>query len=76
MEKSLVIYGPQGCGKTQNAEKLRKRYGLREVVDGWEPGQPTRISGVLYLTNVEFGRIGAGLTHFPDVIPFSEAIKE
>ena len=30
---SLIVYGPQGCGKTTHAEKLRKHFGLDSVFD-------------------------------------------
>lgn len=30
---SIIIVGPAGCGKTRNAEALRRHYGLREVLD-------------------------------------------
>lgn len=33
MPRSIVIYGPKGCGKTQNAEALRKTYGMRTTHD-------------------------------------------
>jgi GTPase SAR1 family protein len=33
MAQSLYVYGPAGCGKTTNAEKLRKHFGLTGVVD-------------------------------------------
>lgn len=31
--KHVNVYGPQGCGKTRNAEKLRKKYGCGHVID-------------------------------------------
>lgn len=48
-----VIHGPAGCGKTRNAEALKRAFGCRRIVDGWEPGQelmPIR-DGDLILTN-------------------------
>lgn len=29
-----VVYGPQGCGKTTNAEAIAKAYGCHKIVDG------------------------------------------
>lgn len=34
MEKSVVVYGPQGCGKTTNAKKLAEHFGLSGIADG------------------------------------------
>ena len=31
---SMIIYGPQGCGKTQHAEALRRHFKLARIVDG------------------------------------------
>ena len=31
--RSVVIYGPQGCGKTRNAETLRTAYRLDRVIE-------------------------------------------
>jgi cytidylate kinase len=36
---SAIIYGPQGCGKTTNAEKLAKHLGLSNILDEFRPGQ-------------------------------------
>lgn len=33
---SIIIYGPQACGKTRNAENFRRFYKLDNVVDGAE----------------------------------------
>lgn len=35
---SIVVYGPQGCGKTRNAQRLKKALGLSTVVDDWKYG--------------------------------------
>lgn len=35
---ALIVHGPAGCGKTYNAEKLRKAFDLQGIVDGYEPG--------------------------------------
>jgi hypothetical protein len=29
----MIIYGPQGCGKTQHGEALRKHFGLQHVIE-------------------------------------------
>lgn len=40
----VIVWGPPGCGKTRNAEKLRKHFGCARIVDGWSRGdrQPLR----------------------------------
>jgi SpoVK/Ycf46/Vps4 family AAA+-type ATPase len=55
MKKSVIVYGPQGCGKTRNAEALMVAYDCEQVCDDdlfhasgfkFEPD-----AGILYLTN-------------------------
>ncbi|NVM87602.1 SpoVK/Ycf46/Vps4 family AAA+-type ATPase [Variovorax sp. SG517] len=48
--KSVIVYGPPGCGKTRNAKKLLKGFGLNRVEDCWD-GKHLETVGVLYLTN-------------------------
>lgn len=38
--KSWLVYGPEGCGKTRNAQAIADALGLTEIVDGWLPGDP------------------------------------
>lgn len=38
--KSWLVYGPEGCGKTKNAQAIAAALGLTEIVDGWLPGDP------------------------------------
>lgn len=43
MARSMVIYGPQGCGKTRNAEKLCQQHGLDKsagLEDFWRGAAP------------------------------------
>jgi len=51
---SIVVYGPQGCGKTLNSERLKNALGLSQVVDGWQFGFSKNWprQGALLLTNV------------------------
>ena len=45
---SVITYGPQGCGKTRNAQALAKHFGLNHIIDdgedecgnSWHPGDP------------------------------------
>lgn len=49
--RSVIVHGPQGCGKTTNAEAIREALGLSAVVDDWKRGQPFPVDGALILTN-------------------------
>lgn len=37
-QTGVVIYGPQGCGKTTHALALAAYFGKTRIVDDWEPG--------------------------------------
>lgn len=57
---SIIIYGPQGCGKSVQAENLRRFYGMDEVCgDEMDPYPLTQaqieefeMGKVLFLTNI------------------------
>jgi len=57
---SVIVYGPQGCGKTLQAERLRKHLKMEEVCDGEMDPYPLTIKQqeefkagkVLFLTNI------------------------
>jgi len=51
--RSVIIYGPQACGKTRNADKLRAAFGLNLVIDDWDGREPFSAVGTLVLTNDE-----------------------
>lgn len=73
---SIVVYGPQGCGKTRAAQALAKHFGLDTIVDDADsvpsPHQFKSTPGHLYLTHQppvwadEFDR---------RVIPFDKAVQ-
>ena len=46
---ATIVVGPQGCGKTTNAERIQKAYGCEAVVDDWGVGEIK--PGVLYMTH-------------------------
>lgn len=64
-EKIILIHGPAACGKTRNAEALRRFYAADTVVDGFYPMSnrlkkfhtdqgniaPENLAGALILTN-------------------------
>jgi nicotinamide riboside kinase len=36
MAKAVIIYGPQGSGKTQHAEVIARAYGKTRIIDGYD----------------------------------------
>lgn len=53
-DQGIVIFGPQGCGKTTNAEALRRHFGKAQVV---EAGFPLVVPhDAIVLTNLEGGQ--------------------
>lgn len=51
MKTSIFIYGPPGCGKTRNAEKLMKAYGMHHVIDDAKSGDNFPLFDHVILTN-------------------------
>jgi len=52
-KQSVVLYGPQGCGKTRNGAAIAKALGLKAVVEFDEVSRDNvpAARGALYLTN-------------------------
>lgn len=63
---STIIYGPQGCGKTRNAEALAKHLGLSNIVDDWMSGDELP-EDTLALTGTE---------NVPGALEFSDVMSE
>lgn len=40
MTQTTILYGPQGCGKTRNAESIAAALGLERIRDEWTEGDP------------------------------------
>lgn len=49
--KSVLVYGPQGCGKTTHAREIAKALGLSKIHDDWQPGTPVALLNTLVLTS-------------------------
>lgn len=64
---ALIVYGPQGCGKTRNAEALRKAFGAKRIVDDWWPGDPAP-RGALLLTHADASELP------PEAVSFDAAM--
>lgn len=50
MSRSVVIYGPQRCGKTANAQELREHFGLQSVIEDWDGHSSYPLQDTLVLT--------------------------
>jgi DNA polymerase III delta prime subunit len=74
MAKSILIVGPQGCGKTLHAEALRQHFDCLAVHDNWQPSHGI-VPGALMLTN---RRPGGGLPYVSedfDAYEFDHAMR-
>lgn len=71
MINTVILYGPQGCGKTRHAETLRRNLGCKHVVDGWMPGDTVEPGG-LHLT---FIRPNTKHTDQAKLITFAQAMR-
>lgn len=45
----VIVYGPQGCGKTRNSKQLLAHFKCRKIVDDWD-GASRLTNGDLALT--------------------------
>lgn len=52
MTESLIVHGPQGCGKTRHAQALAAHFGCSQIVDGWN-GTDSLPPSALALTSAE-----------------------
>lgn len=56
-EPSVIMYGPQGVGKTFHAERIAKHFGLARIVDGgknsynYRECKSPQPEGTLYITD-------------------------
>lgn len=71
---TIVIHGPQGCGKTRNAEALAAHFGCARIVDDWN-GRDELEAGCLVLTNSD-AWMARALPTVRRVLPFARAMRE
>lgn len=81
VKQVIIVYGPQGCGKTRNAEKLREALGLpfvREFDDYLNydevRGRPLDVN-VLYLTNIDPSILRQIVKQECRFLPFDEVMQ-
>ena len=67
---TVIVTGPQGCGKTRHAAQLAKALGCEGFVDDWWPGQPLQ-PGFLHLTSSPVTSIDPRVP----VLTFGEALE-
>ncbi|MDF3842696.1 AAA family ATPase [Pseudomonas citronellolis] len=52
LNKSVIVYGPPGCGKTTNAQRIATALGLTKIHDNWDPlDRQLAPFNTLHLTN-------------------------
>lgn len=75
MNRSVIVQGPQACGKTRNAVRLAHHFGLSQIHDNANPhALPLGISvGWLILTNADLG--SAREYAHCDVVRFCDAAQ-
>lgn len=69
---SVVVHGPKACGKTHNAELLRRHFKCEHVMDNFCYGQRVPPFNTLVLAEEPV------LRHLPpkvQVVPYADAIK-
>lgn len=49
-DRYAIVYGPKGCGKTTNAQRLLLVTGMNTVIDDWDFGPMTITPGALHLS--------------------------
>ncbi len=73
--RAVLVYGPQGCGKSINAERLRRHFGCASVqdegLDWWGPRRKI-VDGALHLTTEQPAAEIPGVR----VLSFAEAMRE
>lgn len=50
MSRSVVIYGPQLCSKSADAQELREHFGLQSVIEDWDGHSSYPLQDTLVLT--------------------------
>lgn len=67
MAAPLVVYGPQGCGKTSNAQAIADYFHCTPVVDDWD-GRSALPEGALALCQQYPRRRGYDVLSFQAVM--------
>lgn len=52
-QKSIVVFGAKGTGKTTNSLAIARHFGLTKVLDEWQPNDAFPETDTLILTNYD-----------------------
>lgn len=63
---AVIVYGPQGCGKTTHAAAIASFYGKPNIVDDWTPGDPVPADTLILTSEPHQGAIP-----FVDAVSFA-----
>lgn len=69
----LVIYGPHGCGKTTNSQKLATKFECTLIIDDWD-GQSWLPNGALALTSQTPAKIHELNTTQAQIVAYDQAM--
>lgn len=70
--RSVVIYGPRGCGKSEHADQLCEHFELQRVLDNWNGRSDVPQEDTLILTNNEDAAVPINLPR----MHFGAAMRE
>lgn len=76
MSNTIVIHGPQGCGKTRNAQALAKHFGCSRIVDDWNGRSKVEPGSLVLTSSLVFGIKVSALPVGRRFIPFVAAMAE
>lgn len=71
MSNTVFIHGPMGCGKTRNAEALKRHFECASIIDDWQLGYPIT-KGALHLTSADGIELHDDLDSFPHIVKIVE----
>jgi hypothetical protein len=76
MHESIIVHGPQGCGKTRNAVTIARHFGLARILDDQDPSAlpPGVSTDTLLLTSVDL--TGTAYLAGCRVLPYEPAARE
>lgn len=69
---SVLVYGPQGCGKTRSSLAIATAFGLRYIKDKWTLSDSVPLKNTLILTSENMERVA---NVFKNIMSYEEAMK-
>lgn len=74
--KSILVCGPEGCGKTRNAQAIAHSLGLTSVIDDWQRDDHLPKQDTLILTQLSVSAAQEMAGPTLDVISYNEAMQQ